>query len=152
MAAAMVVWDAQSVYERGRAIPDACRDGGWVGAYNAWANYRRPYFEPMDAYDPRVYWGNPAGSGMGYSQRSGGYSRTYANAGLKLNVTPSDASVYVDGFYAGQVRDFDGVIRRLPLNPGPHRVEFNAKGLAPLVVEVEVGEGQTVTYSGQLKR
>ncbi len=143
-----------------------CADGSWSRAYAAWDNwyslysepapgarnrYRRRFWDP-GSFDPQMYWGSPHASGMGYSQRSGGFSRAYADAGLKLDVTPTDARVYVDGYYAGQVADFDGQIRRLPLNPGAHRVEFVANGLEPLVISAEVPEGQMVTFTGQLTR
>jgi hypothetical protein len=36
--------------------------------------------------------------------------------------------VYVDGFYAGVVDDFDGTFQRLPLTPGGHRVELYLEG------------------------
>lgn len=129
-----------------------CSDGALSRAVSAWNNRTPSRIGSGDFYDPRMYWGSPSGSGMGYSQRSGGFSRTYADAGLKLDVKPTDARVYVDGFYAGQVADFDGQIRRLPLNPGSHRVEFVANGLEPLVIAAEVADGQTATFSGQLTR
>lgn len=158
------------------AALSGCSDGtpsGWRAALVGWgrAEYAREIWSTMyglpapggtsragrsfwdaGAYDPQMYWGNAHASGMGYSQRSGGFSRAYADAGLKLDVTPNDARVYVDGFYAGQVADFDGQIRRLPLNPGPHRVEFAANGLDPLVITAEVPAGQTATFTGQLTR
>jgi hypothetical protein len=132
-----------------------CQDGAWNRAVHlgdSIANRLQLRRWDNAAYDPGMYWGTAGGSSMGYSQRSGGYSRAFANAGLKLEVTPSDASVYVDGFYAGQVADFDGQIRRLPLNPGTHRVEFVARGLQPLVINTEVADGQTATFTGQLTR
>jgi len=57
----------------------------------------------------------------------------------------------VDGYYAGQVDDFDGVIQRLELESGPHRIEIRAVGFEPLVVEVRVQPGRTITYHGDLR-
>jgi hypothetical protein len=41
---------------------------------------------------------------------------------VRLQVTPRDASVYVDGYAAGIVDDYDGVFQRLRLVPGPHEI------------------------------
>ena len=41
---------------------------------------------------------------------------------IRLQVTPRDASVYVDGYAAGVVDDYDGVFQRLRLVPGPHEI------------------------------
>jgi hypothetical protein len=49
----------------------------------------------------------------------------YAHDGavaLRLQVTPRDASVFVDGYAAGVVDDYDGVFQRLRLMPGPHEI------------------------------
>src|SRR5687768_16633999 len=35
-------------------------------------------------------------------------------AEVRVLVTPADAAVYVDGYYAGVVDDFDGILQRLP--------------------------------------
>ena len=47
---------------------------------------------------------------------------------VRLQVTPRDAAVYVDGFYAGIVDDFDGVFQGLPLTPGGHTIEIYREG------------------------
>jgi hypothetical protein len=41
---------------------------------------------------------------------------------LRLQVSPREAFVYVDGFAAGVVDDYDGVFQRLRLVPGPHEI------------------------------
>jgi hypothetical protein len=47
--------------------------------------------------------------------------RPYLEGGaLRLQVTPKDAAVYVDGFYAGIVDDFNSAFQRLPVPPGEH--------------------------------
>jgi hypothetical protein len=47
------------------------------------------------------------------------YYRDY-DAAVRLEVKPKEAEVYVDGYYAGIVDDFDGVFQRLRLPPGDH--------------------------------
>jgi hypothetical protein len=51
-----------------------------------------------------------------------------ARAEVRLQVKPRDAAVYVDGFYAGNVDDFDGVFQRLPLPPGGHEFVLYLEG------------------------
>jgi len=58
----------------------------------------------------------------------------------------------VDGYFAGQVDDFDGKFQRLHVEPGPHRIEVRADGYAPLSFEIQVPAGRTVNYSGELRR
>jgi len=41
-------------------------------------------------------------------------------AEVRVIATPRDTSVYVDGFYAGIVDDFDGMFQKLLLPPGGH--------------------------------
>ncbi len=41
---------------------------------------------------------------------------------LRLQVSPREAFVYIDGFAAGVVDDYDGVFQRLRLVPGPHEI------------------------------
>jgi hypothetical protein len=69
-----------------------------------------------------------------------------------LDVTPRDAAVHVDGYYAGIVDDFDGSLQRLALEPGPHRVEIVAPGYESIVFEVNVRPYQTVQYRGDMRR
>ena len=49
-------------------------------------------------------------------------------AHLRLEVKPRDASVFVDGYYAGVVDDFDGVMQSLPLPPGGHGITLYLEG------------------------
>ena len=65
---------------------------------------------------------------------------------------PRDAEVYVDGYYAGVVDDFDGIFQRLHLDSGPHRIEVRAPGYEPLVFDVRITPDHTTTYQGEMKR
>ena len=60
------------------------------------------------------------------------YFPVYDNrAEVRLQVEPEeaeDAAVYVDGFYAGIVDDFNGVFQSLPLTPGGHTVVLYLEG------------------------
>jgi hypothetical protein len=57
------------------------------------------------------------------------YFPVYDNrAQVRLLVTPKTAAVYVDGYYAGIVDDFDGVLQSLPLSPGAHQITVFLEG------------------------
>lgn len=56
------------------------------------------------------------------------FPRYDRRADLHVKVKPSDAAVYVDGFYAGIVDDFDGVFQSLPLTPGGHTITLYLEG------------------------
>lgn len=107
------------------------------------------------------YWGYPYGYGGYYGgyggYYGGGYSRYdrdyyYRDYGsLRLKVKPRNAEVYVDGYYMGQVDDFDGTFQHLDLDEGAHRIEIRASGFQPLVFEMRVAPGRTTTYRGELR-
>jgi hypothetical protein len=72
--------------------------------------------------------------------------------GIALDIWPDDAAVYVDGVYAGIVRDFDGTRQPLTLLAGTHRLEITGRaGYAPLVFDVTVEPGQVIPYQGELR-
>ncbi len=93
---------------------------------------------------------DPWGYGYGYPRD---YSIGYTDDGaVRLKVKPSDAAVFVDGYFAGQVDNFDGTFQRLHVEPGPHRIEVRAAGYQPLFFDIRILPGRTVTYTGELKR
>jgi hypothetical protein len=87
----------------------------------------------------------------------GGYQGYYSGGAdyegrLRLKVKPKEAQVFVDGYFAGIVDDFDGVFQRLHIETGPHRIELRADGYEPLSLEVRIQPGRTLTYKGELKK
>src|SRR4030095_9485306 len=60
----------------------------------------------------------------------------YPQASIRTEVTPKDAEVYVDGFYAGRVSDFDGALQRLHVAPGGHTITFYLDGFRTLSQDV----------------
>jgi hypothetical protein len=98
--------------------------GGYYGAYDPWYG-----FSPV--YVPSSYARNESGS-------------------IRLKVKPSNASVYVDGYYVGVVDDFDGTFQRLHLEPGPHRLEIRSADYEPLSLDVWITEDLTITYQKDL--
>lgn len=159
----------------GRVIVNRGYRAGWpVYRYNAWG-WGNPYgFYGSGIYGGFYYgsgwggWGNPywgwgPGAGIGPAWGYGyGYGYPAAGApgyvaaprldgGLRLDVAERDAQVFVDGYYAGMVGDFNGVWQRLTLEPGPHRVEIQLEGFEPVSFDVNVEPGRTITYRTQLR-
>jgi hypothetical protein len=119
-------------------------------------------FVPSGYYGGFYPWGY-GGIGFGYYGYGpfsdpwlygGVYRGGYANGfdgRLRLKVKPREAEVYVDGYYAGRVDDFDGVFQRLHLEAGPHRIEIRAEGYETLFFDVRILPDETTTYTGELK-
>jgi hypothetical protein len=99
-------------------------------------------------------WGYTGGGyyGGGYSGSTYGRSDYREVGGVRLKVDPNHAQVYVDGYYVGEVDNFDGMFQKLNLEAGAHRVEIRAEGYVPEQFEVMVIPGETITYRGDLKR
>jgi PEGA domain len=121
--------------------------GGYYGGYGYGYPYGGSYFGGF--YDPWYdpwYGGYP---GYGYPQTGGGFSDEGL---LRLKIKPRDAEVYVDGFFAGIVDEFDGVFQRLHLESGAHRIEVRAPGYETLTFDVRIVPDRKTTYQGEMQR
>jgi translation initiation factor IF-2 len=124
--------------------------GGYTGyGYSPYGGYYGggPYYGGGGYYGGGYYGG---GYGGGYDSGTG--SGYYGTGNLKLKVKPRDAEVYVDGYYAGLVDDFDGMFQKLELEAGPHRIEVRKAGYSTMTFEVRVPTEESVTYRGELKQ
>ncbi len=85
------------------------------------------FYDPFWFYDPWFGWGYPYGYAAypPYPYRYYGYDNS---ASLRLDVKPKQAEVYVDGYYAGIVDDYDGIFQRLSVQPGEHEIELYLEG------------------------
>ena len=119
-----------------------------------WDSY--PYSFGFFAWDP-FWWGASYPAYPGYPA-SAGYppyayppSSGYFYGGVRLKVKPREAEVYVDGYFAGRVDDYDGAFQKLNLVTGAHHIEIQAPGFEPLAFDVNIQVDQTVTYRGELE-
>jgi hypothetical protein len=71
---------------------------------------------------------------------------------LRLKIKPKDASVYVDGFFAGKVDDFDGAFQRLHVAPGQHELVIYLEGYRSLRRRLYLSANATRTIDGSLER
>ena len=57
------------------------------------------------------------------------YAPAYpVGSSLRLQVSPKETEVFINGYYAGTVDDFDGVFQRLHLGQGEHEVALYLPG------------------------
>jgi len=93
------------------------------------------FYDPF--YGPYPWWPRSA---YGW-----GYSPVFDyRAEVRIQATPKDAAVYVDGFYAGVVDDFDGNFQRLPLTPGGHKIELFMEGYRTVRKNLYLQPGSTM--------
>lgn len=98
--------------------------------YGYYGGYGYGYSYPYYYYDyPYYYWGGGYGY-YSYPYFYGGYrySSRYRQGSLRLLVDPPETQVYVDGYYAGVVDDFDGIFQRLHVRPGRHEITLKLEG------------------------
>jgi hypothetical protein len=80
------------------------------------------------------------------------YFPVYDNrAELRVQASPRDAAVYVDGFYAGIVDDFDGILQRLYLPPGGHQIALYHDGYRTVFHNVYLRPGSTLKLHDRLE-
>ncbi len=131
----------------GGGVHPAPPHGG--GVYGGGVYYGGPYYATRGSYvfvggyfydpfyGPYPWW--PASAyGWGY------YPVFDYRAEVRIQGTPREAAVYVDGFYAGIVDDFDGTFQRLPLTPGGHRIELFLEGYRTVRKSLYLQPGSTL--------
>jgi hypothetical protein len=107
--------------------------GGYWGGYPYWG--WGPYWG--------MGWGPYWGWGGWYGYPYYGYRAHPDNsAKIKLEVTPKDAQVYMDGYYMGVVDDFDGTFQRLNIQSGDHEMVLFKEGFRTVKQTVRLRPGQ----------
>ncbi|MSO45736.1 MAG: PEGA domain-containing protein [Acidobacteria bacterium] len=119
------------------------RGGVVIGAY-----YRPLYLSMMydPFYDPFFYppFYPPYSGPFGRYPRYGARQFFYGDASLRLQVSPRETQVFVDGYYASIVDDFDGVFQRLDLESGGHDIALFLPGYRTLTEKVLLQRGRTL--------
>ncbi len=120
--------------------------------------YRHGYYSyPYYPYNHYYYGGYPYygywGWGYGHYPSYGyayGYPYGYRYSGyrnygsVRILVEPDDTRVYVDGYYAGVVDDFDGIFQRLHVTPGRHEITLKLEGYRTHRMKVYVPPDETL--------
>jgi hypothetical protein len=121
---------------------------GWGWYYPGYGGYWWPY--GYYGWYGSGYWGYPGYYGGGgavyYSNRE------REGASLRVLVDPSEARVYVDGYYAGVVDDFDGLLQRLHVSPGRHEIALKLEGYKTHRMRVYVGPDATLKLHHDMEK
>jgi hypothetical protein len=104
--------------------------------------YYHPYFG--------FYYGPYYGPFYPYPGPHFGYLAS-ATSAIRTRVKPVETQVYVNGYYAGVVDDFDGVFQRLYVPAGRHQIELHLEGFANYRQSVYVGPGDTLEIDHQMR-
>ena len=104
--------------------------------------YYSPYYYPWGYYGAYGYpYGYPYGGYYANSDEARGLGR------VRIEDAPKSAQVFADGYYVGNVDDFNGTFQHLDLTAGPHHIEIREQpGQPSLEVDVNVIPGETITY------
>ncbi|MGH9241269.1 MAG: PEGA domain-containing protein [Vicinamibacterales bacterium] len=99
----------------------------FIGGY-----YYPTFYRASLWYDP---WG-PGYFGYGaypyyYQYPIYGPRRYDASGSVRVQVSPRQSEVFVDGYFAGTADDFDGVFQRLNIEPGEHEIVIYLEGHRP---------------------
>lgn len=103
-------------------------------------------------------WGWDLGWGYSYDRYRYGYPRNRyryyddEEGSLRLLVEPEETQVLVDGYYAGEVDDFDGIFQRLHVTPGRHEITLKLKGHQTHRVRVYVPRDETLSIHHRMAR
>ena len=103
------------------------------------------YYRPLHYYDPfySSWYFSPYAQWPPYGYH--GRSFYDDSAALRLQVAPRETEVFIDGYYAGTVDDFDGVFQRLHIEPGDHDVELYLPGHRSVQQKIYLQSGKTFT-------
>jgi hypothetical protein len=125
--------------------------GYWYypGYYPGYYYGYTPYWSGLYFGIGGAYWGGGGYYGYPYY----GYSYHHSDAGaVRLLVDPEDTKVYVDGYYAGEVDDFDGMFQRLNIAPGRHEITLKKDGYRTHRFRVYVGEDSTLKLRHDMEK
>ncbi len=124
---------------------DRRNDSGWRGSYRTAPRRGWPLLRVRPLRHPSYYrYGYYYGHGYYFPRYYYDYDRYRAHASIRILVEPEETEVYVDGYYAGVVDDFDGVFQRLNLTPGGHEITLRLDGFQTWRADVFVNPGRTL--------
>ena len=122
-----------------------------VGIEPGYPYYRQPHYPYYPYYQPYprypFYRSYPY-----YPKYNGPDGHAYGSlTSLQLRVIPWNAEVFIDGFYAGTVDDFDGPYEELQIEPGNHTVEVFHPAHRTLTRKIYLQPGKTFTLGATLE-
>jgi hypothetical protein len=91
--------------------------------------YYSRFYSPFYYYDP-FFWDWRGYGGYGYWQYPPYYwpSRYDMTGAARLQISPKQTQIFVDGYFVGTADKFDGAFQRLRVEAGEHELEFYLEG------------------------
>jgi hypothetical protein len=123
---------------------------GWGGGY--YPGWGWSYWWPYSSYG---WYGGYGGYPWGWGWGGGGTVYRYVEregGSIRVLVDPSEARVYVDGYYAGTVDDYDGLFQRLNVSPGRHEIALKLEGFKTHRVKVYVSPSTTLKLHYEMQK
>jgi hypothetical protein len=130
--------------------------------YYPYYGYGYPYYGyPYFGFGLSFAWGSPYygygyPDGYGYAAAPAAYYGDRYNGGgaasMRVQVDPEQTKVYVDGYYAGVVDDYDGIFQRLNMSPGRHEIMLKLDGYRTYRVRVYASPDQTIDLQHEMQR
>jgi len=87
-----------------------------------------------------------------YPPPLGGYTYAGPESHLRLAITPREAMVYVDGYLAGTVDEFDGTFQRLHVAPGEHELVIYLDGYRTIKQHLYLGPNATRKITEKMEK
>ena len=145
IAAVVALWPVEAAAQRrgvGRGPARVIVSGGVRYGYPLYASpyyFYDPFWSGFYDYQFRRY---PPYPPYGYYDQS---------ADLRIQVTPKQAEVYIDGYLVGTVDDFDGAFQRLHVPLGEHEVTIYAQGYRNITQRMLFRPFETYTINDTMK-
>jgi len=99
------------------------------------------------------YWYGPYRYGWyGWDGWNGYGEDESQDASLKFEVKPKHADVFVDGYFVGNVDDFDGIFQRLEVAAGNHSITLWCEGYRTVTQVVIVQRGDPLKLRYEMER
>ena len=97
-----------------------------VRPYYYYPRFYSRFYSPFYYYDP-FFWDY---GGYGYWQYPPYYGRSLYDftGSARLQISPKQTQVFVDGYFVGAADKFDGALQRLRVEAGEHELEFYLEG------------------------
>jgi hypothetical protein len=137
----------------GSATPSQAQGRGRIGRGGSrvvvvGGGFYSPFYDPFFFADPWYGYQYP------YPMRpyGYGYGRYEPEASVRVEVKPREAEVFVDGYYAGIVDDFDGAFQRLHVEPGEHEIELWLDGYRTVRQKVYLARDKTFRVKYDMER
>jgi len=113
-------------------------------------SYSNPYW--WDQVGVGIYYGGPYAYPYPYPYPYPYHYHGDPDGSLKIEVKPRQAEVYVDGYYAGIVDNFDGTFQRLHAAPGEHEISLFLDGYRAVHQKIYLQPNVTFKLKYQMEK